>query len=136
MKPIIAFICLGNSCRSIMAEAISRHYYGSEVEALSAGLRPLGWVAPETLTVLEELGIPTTGLRSKGLNEINLADCRAVINLTAGKMSFPLPPGFKGRIYQHPVMDPYGFILGTYRHTRDTIIELIKEKISLWVVFK
>jgi arsenate reductase len=42
----IAFICFGNSCRSIMAEALARHHHGSELQAVSAGLSPLGWVAP------------------------------------------------------------------------------------------
>ncbi len=37
MKPTIAFICLGNSCRSIMAEALARHHHGSELQAVSAG---------------------------------------------------------------------------------------------------
>ena len=121
MKPLITFICLGNSCRSIMAEALALYYYGSEVEAQSAGLNHLGWVAPETLTVLKELHIPTTGLRSKGLGKINLADCRAVINLTAREISRPLPPDFSGRVYHRQIMDPFGLSLDTYRQTRDAL---------------
>ena len=132
-SPTIAFICLGNSCRSIMAEALARHYYGSKVEALSAGLAPLGWVAPETLTVLEELHIPTPGLRSKGLGEINLADCQAIINLTAQEVSLPLPPDFAGRVYHRPVMDPFGLSLDTYRRTRDALMQLLKREMRLWL---
>ena len=133
MKPVIAFICLGNSCRSIMAEALAHYHYNSKVEALSAGLAPLGRVAPETLTVLEEVHIPTTGLKSKGLGEINLADCRAVINLTAGEISLPLPPNFAGRVYHCPVLDPFGLSLDTYRRTRDSLRQLIKRDLRLWL---
>jgi arsenate reductase len=133
MKPTIAFICLGNSCRSIMAEALARHYYGAEVEALSAGLSPLGWIAPETLTVLNELDIPTTGLRSKGLGEINLSGCQAVVNLTARDLARRLPPDFPGRLCQRPIIDPFGLSLDTYRQTRDAIIRLLAREIRLWL---
>ena len=132
-SPTIAFICLGNSCRSIMAEALARHYYGSEVAALSAGLNPLGWVAPETLTVLEELHISTPGLRSKGLGEINLADCQAIINLTAQDVSLPLPPDFAVRVYHRPVLDPFGLSLAAYRRTREALMQLIKRELRLWL---
>lgn len=133
MKPSLAFICLGNSCRSIMAEALARHYYGSELQAISAGLSPLGWVAPETLAVLTELSIPTNDLSSKGLWEIDLANCRAVVNLTEQELVHRLPPGFAGRLFHRQIIDPFGFSLETYRRTRDAIIELIKREIRLWL---
>ena len=116
-----------------MAEALALHYYGSKVEALSFGLAPLGWVAPETLIVLEELHIPTPGLRSKGLGEINLADCQAIINLTVQAVFLPLPPDFAGRVYHRPVMDPFGLSLAAYRRTRDALIQLIKSEMRLWL---
>jgi protein-tyrosine-phosphatase len=133
MKQSIAFICLGNSCRSIMAEALARHYYGSEVEALSAGLSPLGWVAPETLTVLNELHIATTGLRSKGLWEIDLATCRAVVNLTELELAHRLPKDFPGRVFHRRIMDPFGFSLDTYRRIRDAITRLLEREMKVWL---
>jgi len=51
-----------------MAEAILRHRAGDRLEAHSAGIDP-GVVRPEAITVLEEIGIPTAGLRSKGVDE-------------------------------------------------------------------
>jgi arsenate reductase (thioredoxin) len=133
LKPTLAFICLGNSCRSIMAEALANHYYGSELQALSAGLSPLGWVAPETLTVLEEIDVPTSGLRSKGLTEIDLANCRALINLTAQELAHRLPPDFPGRVFHRQIVDPFGFSLATYRRTRDALIRLLEREIRLWL---
>ena len=53
MRRGLLFVCLGNSCRSIMAEALARHRFpGTRVA--SAGLRPLGYVAEKTLAVLAE----------------------------------------------------------------------------------
>ena len=64
----VLFLCTGNTARSQMAEAILRARAGDRFEALSAGLRP-SEIRPETLQVLREAGIPTEGLRSKGVDE-------------------------------------------------------------------
>lgn len=133
MKPRLAFLCLGNSCRSIMAEALARHHYGSQLQAVSAGLSPLGWVAPATLAVLAELQVPTTGLRSKGLGEIDLPACQAVINLTDYDLGHRLPAGYAGRIWHRPIVDPFGFDLQHYRRTRDAIFALLQRELQLWL---
>jgi protein-tyrosine-phosphatase len=133
MQPTLAFICLGNSCRSIMAEALARHLYGSELEAVSAGLSPLGWIAPETLMVLEELQVPTVGLRSKGLGELDLRCCRALVNLTEQELAHCLPADFPGRVFHRQILDPFGFSLDTYRRSRDAILQLFEREMKLWL---
>jgi arsenate reductase (thioredoxin) len=64
----VLFVCTGNSARSIMAQALLRHYGGGQFEVHSAGTEPRG-VNPLTLRVLEEAGIDPTGARSKSVNE-------------------------------------------------------------------
>jgi protein-tyrosine-phosphatase len=132
-KPGLVFVCLGNSCRSIIAEALARHFYGGEAQVFSAGLSPLGWIAPETLTVLQELHVPTYGLRSKGLGEIDLHHCRALVNLTEQEMTRCLPPDFPGRVFHRHTLDPFGFSLDTYRRTRDAILRLLERDIHSWL---
>ena len=61
----VLFVCLGNSCRSPMAEAIARQTASDVIVAASAGTMALGFVAPPTLRVLEERGINVAGLISK-----------------------------------------------------------------------
>ena len=63
----VLFICTHNSARSIMAEALLRHYYDDLYEAFSAGTIP-GRVKPEAVRVLEEIGIDTSILRSKSID--------------------------------------------------------------------
>jgi len=46
-----------------------RHLGGHLFEVHSAGTRPAGFVHPLATTVLEEAGVSTEGLRSKGLDE-------------------------------------------------------------------
>ena len=125
VKPKVLFICLGNSCRSIMAEALTRHLCGPRWKAASAGLNPLGWVAPETMTVLAEIGVDTKGLRSKGLTEINLADYSLLINLSEHSLQCVIPTEYSDRLLQRPVQDPFGGSLEEYRHSLDAIKELI-----------
>jgi arsenate reductase (thioredoxin) len=64
----VLFVCTGNSARSVMAEALLRHYGGDHFEVHSAGTEPRG-VNPLTLRVLEEAGIDATGASSKSVNE-------------------------------------------------------------------
>ena len=64
----VLFVCWGNSARSIIAEALLRHLGGGRIDVFSAGIEPKG-VNPLTVRVLEEAGLPTTGLRSKPVSD-------------------------------------------------------------------
>jgi len=68
MRTKVLFLCTRNSCRSQMAEALMNHFHGGEIEAHSAGTNPAS-VHPLAISVLSELGIETSGLRSKGMRE-------------------------------------------------------------------
>lgn len=61
----ILFLCTGNSCRSILAEAIFNHLAPDGWMALSAGSRPVGQVHPRSLALLAREGIPTRPWHSK-----------------------------------------------------------------------
>jgi arsenate reductase len=124
-KPKVLFICLGNSCRSIMAEALARHRCGDRWEAASAGISPLGLVAPETLQVLAEIGVSPASLYSKGLNEIDLREYRLVINLSDRSLQGLVPADVAMRMRNLPVPDPYGRNLEVYRRSRDAIDRMI-----------
>jgi arsenate reductase len=61
----VLFLCTGNSCRSILAEATFNHLAPPHWRALSAGSRPTGQVHPRSLALLRRAGIPTDGYHSK-----------------------------------------------------------------------
>lgn len=62
----ILFMCTANSCRSILSEAMFNHLAPSGFEALSSGSFPKGQVLPCSLLTLQQAGIATDGLYSKG----------------------------------------------------------------------
>ncbi|MBA2719915.1 MAG: arsenate reductase ArsC [Chloroflexi bacterium] len=65
----ILVVCTGNSCRSILAEALFRELGGDRVAVDSAGSEPEGAVNPRTLDVLDEAGVGHDWARSKSLSE-------------------------------------------------------------------
>jgi protein-tyrosine-phosphatase len=129
MPPKVLFICLGNSCRSIMAEALARHLCGDRWAPASAGLSPLGWVAPETMAALAEVGVSTAGLRSKGLEEFDLAEYRLLVNLSEHSLGGHIPAAYTDRLIHRPVPDPYGGSLPLYRRSRDAIKQVIIQEL-------
>lgn len=62
----VLFMCTANSCRSILSEAMFNHIAPPGFEAVSAGSFPKGEVLPRSLQTLQEAGIATAGLSSKG----------------------------------------------------------------------
>ena len=68
----VLFLCTGNSCRSILAEALFNHLAPSGMRAMSAGSNPTGRVHPLTLALLEREGISIKGYHSKSWDEISL----------------------------------------------------------------
>ena len=67
-KRKVLFLCTGNSCRSQIAEALVNSRLGEAWEAISAGTKPAGYVHPNALRVLAEIGIDHRG-RSKHADE-------------------------------------------------------------------
>ncbi len=68
----ILFLCTGNSCRSILAEATFNHLAPSGWTAMSAGSKPTGQVHPRSLALLAREGISTEGYRSKSWDDLPL----------------------------------------------------------------
>ena len=67
MKKVL-ILCSGNSCRSIMAEAMINEYLSHRWQAFSAGVEP-SKVNPRAIQVMSEIGIDISGYESKSADE-------------------------------------------------------------------
>jgi protein-tyrosine-phosphatase len=116
----VLFLCIGNACRSQMAEAIARHKAADVIEPTSAGLVPFGMIPATTLDVLHERGISADGQNSKPLRPEELAAADLVVNMTgrSGSAIFSEPVS---QVEDWDVGDPYGSDLSVYRGICDSI---------------
>ena len=109
VKQRILFYCIGNACRSPMAEAICRHLGREAVEVQSAGVAPLGHISDNVYGALAALGIPSDGLSSKPLSAVSIGADTLVISLAE---DFPvkrvLGPAVGFEYEDWAVADPYG----------------------------
>jgi arsenate reductase (thioredoxin) len=122
----VLFVCIGNACRSQMAEAIARHTAADVIEPSSAGLVPFGMIPSTTLSVLSERGISVEGQSSKPLRPEDLSAADLVINMTgrSGASIFTDPVA---EVEDWDVGDPYGFNLAVYREIRDQIEKRVED---------
>lgn len=66
----VLFLCTGNSCRSILGEALFNHLAPAGWRAMSAGSKPAGYVHPRSLALLAREGMSTDGYESKSWDQL------------------------------------------------------------------
>ncbi|MEO0575181.1 MAG: arsenate reductase ArsC [Pseudomonadota bacterium] len=80
MKNVLV-LCTGNSCRSVMGEALINELGAGRYQAFSAGSHPAGYVHPESLETLQRHGIPYGTPRSKSWDEFTDTSIDVVITV-------------------------------------------------------
>ena len=131
-KTRVLFLCVANSARSQMAEALLRHTDPDGYEAFSAGTLP-NEVDPRARMALEQLGVVTDGLRSKSLDEFAGEHFDYVITL-CDKSAFECStlPG-AGEYLAWNFADPAtNQQANAYKHT----LHEIHERIKMFVLVK
>jgi len=117
----ILFVCLGNSCRSQMAEGFARAYGNGVWEAASAGLMPASIIARLTRQVMSERGVDLGDQFQKPLEWVRPESFDLVVNLT----DLSLPDGITSPVRVCEVRDPIGSGERVYRQVRDDIERLV-----------
>ena len=120
-KKRVLFVCIGNACRSQMAEGFARTYGSDVLIPASAGLSPATAVAPDTIRAMDEKNIDLREQFPKTLRHLGRADFDLVINMTG----FYLPKEFKGRIVDWEVADPVLMEYAEHCEIRDMIERLV-----------
>lgn len=74
-KPVVAFVCVHNSCRSQMAEALGRHLAADVFTSCSAGTETVPRINPDAVRLMGEIyGINMDGQYSKTLDKLPPVD--------------------------------------------------------------
>ena len=126
----VLFVCIGNSCRSPMAEAIALRDAAQEMEPSSAGLAPLGFVADMTTQTLLKNGYAVDGLTSKPISSEAWESADIVINMSGRAREFAFR-NFTGhtKVEDWEIEDPYGDAAkyqGTYESIQRRVAELAR----------
>lgn len=117
-KKRVLFLCIGNACRSQMAEGFARAYGSDVIEPCSAGLGPATAVPALTLQTMQEKNIDLTAAFPKGVDAIQREGIDLIVNLTGG----PLPTRtMRTPVENWNVRDPIGASEKVYRQVRDEI---------------
>jgi protein-tyrosine-phosphatase len=119
----VLFVCLGNACRSQMAEGFARAQGDDVLISWSAGLTPAHAIPALTFQAMAEKKIDITGQTPKPVDDFSPSDFDLVINISG----YPIP-GYR-RTIDWTVRDPYGGSVQDYRATRDEIERRVRELI-------
>jgi len=131
-KKRVLILCTGNSARSQMAEGLLRHNAGDRFEVESAGTKA-GFVRPEAIAVLRELGIDISRHHSKNVNEFEGQDFDYVITVCDhARESCPMFFGRAEKLH-HDFEDPAAAEgseaerLAVFRRVRDELRDYLVE---------
>jgi arsenate reductase len=135
-KPKVLFVCIHNSARSQMAEALVNHLCGHQLEAESAGLEP-GNLNPLAVEAMRKMGVDISGAQTKSVFEKfkqaeHFAYVVTVCDETSGERC-PIFPGAARRIHWS-FPDPSSF-QGSWEEKVAKTIEvrdLIADQIRQW----
>jgi len=125
-KKRVLFVCVGNCCRSQMAEGFAAHYGGDVLIAESAGLVPAGVVVNETVRSMAEKKIDISAQYSKALQVHQTDQYDLIVNMSG----FSLPDAVRTPTVTWVVPDPIGQSDQIYAHVRDQIEALVLQLIS------
>ena len=116
MKKVL-FLCIGNSCRSQMAEGFARKYGSDVLEASSAGFAPANIVQPLTKKVMEAKNINIDDQFPKNLDQVGVVQFDLIVNISGNKLPNRLPI----EVREWTIEDPIGQSEDTYVQVRDQL---------------
>ena len=132
MKKVL-ILCSGNSCRSIMAEALINHYFPNEISADSSGVNAVGKVNPDAVKALKEYGIDASRYYSKTIDKIIDNDYDLIVTVCDNAQeSCPVFPK-KTKTIHCGLVDPTGKkffeYLKTINEIKERVLPLIKKEL-------
>lgn len=131
MKKVL-FICLHNSARSQIAEALLNFLYPKRYIAYSGGVEPAEKINPYVLRALKEIGIDISQKKPKSLDAFSGLEFDYVVTVCEeGKEKCPFFPG--GKIYLHKSFPDPSTFKGSDEEIMKKVRE-VREEIKNWLI--
>jgi protein-tyrosine-phosphatase len=105
----VLFVCEGNSCRSVMAEALAKHLFGAQLLARSAGTSPQAVYDSKDaiMTLQSKFGVDLPGHKQTNVRDLDLDTFTYVIAMDSG-IATSLAKLTRRSIMTWQVEDPWG----------------------------
>ena len=136
-KTKVLFVCIHNSARSQMAEALLNHFFGERFQAESAGLEP-GTLNPSAVAAMADIGIDISKKETRAVFDLykvgNMYGYVITVCDEASGERCPLFPGVRKTLHWS-FEDPASFKGSDEEKLKKTIDvrDQIKSKIQVWV---
>ena len=132
-KKKVLVLCTGNSCRSIIAEALLNHELGGCVEAHSSGVAASGRVNPNAKQVLEQFEMWNDNYHSKVIEKVMDTEFDLVVTVCGNAQeTCPVFPGKTEVIhvgFEDPDGQKFDAFLQTFAEIREKLLPIVKEKL-------
>lgn len=122
----ILFVCVGNTCRSQMAEGFAKAIAGGKVEVRSAGTSAMGIVNRATADAMREKDIDISDQKSEQLSPEMFEWADVVVSMGGVPAEELCPGDYDGEKLDWPVGDPIGRPIDVMRKVRDDIEEKVR----------
>jgi arsenate reductase len=120
-------VCIGNACRSQMAEGFARKYGSDVLIPASAGLAPALNLARDTIKVMAEKGINLRDHFPKSIRHLGRAEFDLVVNMSGS--AIPEDLASRTRVLEWEVDDPVFMKYEEHCTVRDHIEEMVMKLI-------
>lgn len=117
-RPVVLFLCIHNSGRSLAAKVLLDHHAKGQVEVRSAGSEPGNSLNPSVVAVLAERGLDPSREFPKPLTEADAREADVVVTMGCGD-TCPFYPG--KRYLDWDLTDPAGLPIEAVRPIVDDI---------------
>jgi arsenate reductase len=108
----VLFLCTGNSCRSLISEAVFNHLAPNGLHAISAGSQPIGKLNEHAVSLLQSKGISTTGYYSKSWNDLPVTP-DVVVTVCSSAAGETCPVYLSPVLRTHWGVEDPGHVIGT-----------------------
>ncbi|MEQ1639088.1 MAG: hypothetical protein ABL903_20705 [Methylococcales bacterium] len=131
-KPRVLFVCVGNTCRSVLAEYIASCKFGKIIDVASAGLQPgmLEDTENAVFTLKTLFGVDASQHQPRDVRSIEITTFDLVVAMTNQifvELMLLFPALLAERVVKWCISDPYGGNPAQYEHCANVIYTEMKK---------